>query len=541
MSRRLLIVEKPFWTFGGWTASLLRLAGRIWRWVLRVLTRDDVSLAVLSLYALAGAVTLSVWEPGREWIGIRYPADRVFLGVFLFWVLLLVVWTSGRMQERVLRWVPACLLSPVWVPPLAAYFGILACLTVALFVLSLLLMPAGVAAMLAGLAYASWRQRRGITLRCAKGECRSGGRFRDLEVRYVCRCGAEYPYLTPSFRGLRYHQCTCGARLPASPALRRKPGPDGVSAERTMPKRCPNGHPWGAGSDPLPTHFVAIAGGGSVGKTCYLTMAVDRLLNVDGAYAFRALELEDPQHRSDQTGRLRILSAGKVLGATTAGVPEAQVLRLSTAHSGDSRLYLYDAAGEEYSQVERINRREFEFFDDLTGILLLIDPLSLPKLSNPEIDARALAISQTPLDLVVASIRRQVSRYMRYGSGSGGDIPMAVVISKADAPAVEAAVGSGAVERKAAGRTLSAAEARAIERQLCRAALVAWGAENEIRGLETEFPQIDYFSCSALGRTPDESGQPFSPRGVLPPLLWLMECQEARRGKAALQRSGHGA
>jgi hypothetical protein len=55
-----------------------------------------------------------------------------------------------------------------------------------------------------------------------------------------------------------------------------------------------------------------------------------------------------------------------------------------------------------------------------------------------------------------------------------------------------------------------------------RAWLEAQGAGNLLRAGEGTFKEIRCFSTTALGRTPDDSGRPFTPKGTLEPLLWLL-------------------
>ena len=44
-----------------------------------------------------------------------------------------------------------------------------------------------------------------------------------------------------------------------------------------------------------------------------------------------------------------------------------------------------------------------------------------------------------------------------------------------------------------------------------------------VRDLYLQFRDVRFFSCTALGRMPDEDDHsPFTPSGVLEPLLWIL-------------------
>ena len=372
---------------------------------------------------------------------------------------------------------------------------------IALLPVCLALSVPGIVAAIWAWAYVRHRRRLGITLRCKSGQCK----FRDVRLAYRCPgCGQNYRELFPSYFGIFYHRCTCGAKLPATASRGRE----------ELTKVCPTCKAaWSHSDEPLVEQFLALVGGGSVGKTCYLTMAVQSFL--DGCVDGRPLRaaFESPDDERGHNDRFGALSGGTPLAPTQLGIPEAVVLRLHGRGTEDSRLYMYDAAGEEYTLVERGPGEEMAFFLDLSGVLLLVDPLGML------LHARAAAgfappenVSLVPLRMVVASLCRNVRRFLARGYGGASRVPLAVVLNKADCPEVAGRIGAEAICRSALS-----------EHDVCRQAMVDWGAENQVFALERDFHPVRYFSCSALGRAPDGSGKPFVPHRVLPPLLWLLE------------------
>jgi hypothetical protein len=52
---------------------------------------------------------------------------------------------------------------------------------------------------------------------------------------------------------------------------------------------------------------------------------------------------------------------------------------------------------------------------------------------------------------------------------------------------------------------------------------IEWGLGNFLRNLKQKFKNYKFFTCSALGRVPDDSGNPFSPQRVTEPFMWILE------------------
>lgn len=456
--RRLLLAEKPlfFWT--------VRVGSAAWRGILGNLKH----VRELFIFEYHGAKEEGPWV-----IALGWPiAVLVYLGAIVFagvWFLALLAFSF-------------------------AFFAVWIAMLPAALVLSL---PGGAIAAGAA-AYLRYRRHCGVTLRCKYGRCT----FRDVQLAYRCpRCGTAYRELLPSHFGILSHTCTCGARLPTLASRGRE----------RLTKVCPRCQSaWVHGDQPLQERFVALVGGPCVGKTCYLTMITERLCSGNVSPSLGRVCFESPADKDEHEHRLALLKSGRLLPETQPGVPDALVLRVRRADRPDFRLYLYDAWGQEYVQMER-SFGEMCFFQDLSGILFLIDPLALrhgPALTQLDDGSGALA---APLDKIVAVLRRNVRRFLRYGYSGQTNIPLAVVVNKADVAGVAARLGTGAV-----------GDPSRLHRA-CRNALFQWGAGPELLALEADFPRIRYFSCSALGRTPDGSHRPFEPREVLPPLIWLLD------------------
>jgi len=252
---------------------------------------------------------------------------------------------------------------------------------------------------------------------------------------------------------------------------------------------------------------VALVGGPSVGKTTFLLMSIQSLINgIQGGKLMRA-EIAAPRQKADIEQELAALKIGIPPVKTDRTLRHAYQLRLQQ-HSGESLLFYYDAAGEEFSSIERYGRHEN--VKHLDGLILLVDPFSLDGLRHEAArNDAALGASTTALDDVVAATIGTLHRMHRQ-KNQQNPIPLAVVITKADAEPVKNVLGD--------------IRHRLPSDKRCKQALEDWGAGNSLRLLQQNFKTVRFFACSALGRVPQQGlNRPFQPYGILEPLLWVLQ------------------
>lgn len=356
----------------------------------------------------------------------------------------------------------------------------------------MLLIPLSIFFILNGL----WLLWRRIFYTCPNIECsyRREGIYRGLPIHVCPKCGRYHERLWPNKYGLFYHPCTCGHGLPTLDVLGRSKLVRLCAVCKTkLPDR------------KLPEELVALVGGPSVGKTTFLLMSTCSLLDGVSEKLIRA-EIAVPRQREELTHGIADLEVGIPPAKTDAALIHAYQFWLRRA-SREASLYYYDAPGEEFSSIERYGRHEN--VKHLDGLILLVDPFSLEGLSHEAIrEGQELGASTTPVDDVVAAMTGTLHRMQ--GDRGKSSIPLAVVITKADARPVQEILGD-------------------ITRQLptstqCQQALIQWGAGNSLRVLQQNFKTIRYFACSALGRTPRTGDQrPFQAYGVMEPLLWILK------------------
>ena len=224
----------------------------------------------------------------------------------------------------------------------------------------------------------------------------------------------------------------------------------------------------------------------------------------------------DHQQRGQLEDDLRALDRGQVLAKTAGDVMQAFALavRLRQPRRLRSLLYLFDAPGEHFATMERFGRKQI--LQHLGGIILLIDPFALPPLETRGRRLHAgIKPSGVPLDKVAATLINGVNSMLLRQPTQKCQVPLAVVIGKADAhPSLD----------KLCPRSGGPHAPDLSPR--CRLALQRLGAGNAIRALEQKFEKVSYFASSPLGRLPDlRNTSAFQPVGVIEPFAWLLGLQ----------------
>ncbi len=332
-----------------------------------------------------------------------------------------------------------------------------------------------------------WRR---IARRCPYDDCGRGG----LPI-HVCSCGARYPDLRPNFYGIFHHTCWHGQQPVRLPTL-------DAAGRRRLPRLCRHcERPIALSSfGELSEKPIALIGTPAAGKTVFLRQAARALRQALSAIPGAQAMIDSPEQQEELRRDLEMLDRGLMPPKTAGDVMQAFALavRLPSPHDLRCLLYLFDAPGEHFATVQRFGRKLI--LQHLGGIILLVDPCSLPGLTDGP-----LATDGVSFPRVVETLLAGAAQLFGNNGGRCG-VPLAVVLSKRDAlrPEIQQALKAGSDER-------------------VRTVLLEHGAGNEVRALEQHFGQVRYFTCSALGRPPaPHRNEPYRPQGILEPLLWLI-------------------
>jgi hypothetical protein len=348
-----------------------------------------------------------------------------------------------------------------------------------------------------------WLLYRRVAYRCPYDDCPGKG----LPI-HVCSCGHEYDDLLPSFYGIFHHTC-------------RHPDKDvklatlDMLGRNRLPRLCSTCHrPLILSSiGELSEKPIAVIGGPSAGKTVFLRQAIRQLRQHLGAFPRAVVKIDSPEQELVLNQDLALLDRGQVVAKTGGEVIQAFGLAIKIPKKMHSLLYLFDAPGEHFATMSRFGSKQV--IQHLKGIVLMVDPFSLPGLSDYA--ANQMGASETPFKEIVAVLVAGVNQMLVSRTTDLCTVPLAVVIAKADALPVD---------DYAFLRGLVSGDGNPHSPELsgrCRQALVSLGEGGSVRALETKFSNVQYYACSALGRSPDfRATQPFQPSGVLEPLMWML-------------------
>ena len=350
---------------------------------------------------------------------------------------------------------------------------------------------------------------RRISLRCPNSECHA-----DISLpHYFCPgCNVLHENLLPGSYGVSHRQCECGAWLPTLFLFGRN----------RLSSICPNlscKKPLNSGIGVTKNIHIPIVGGPSAGKTNFLVACMTEIhQSADDGHANVAFttKKDETVYKTSKNN----FKSGVAAGKTVQESPDAFLFIANTGND-DCLLYIYDAAGELYNQTDKMRRQEY--FNYVNGIIFLIDPFSLSQvqanleneLSNTAVKLQISPCEEKPQD--VYSKLLQTLQQEKGISRSASNKPISVVVTKSDAFNI-----AEEIQQIAKNILLDGNEKQTRESLAVRKWLEKNGEGNLIRGIEKDFKQVSYFYCSPLGRLPDSSSTPFSPRNVLKPLNWLL-------------------
>jgi hypothetical protein len=179
------------------------------------------------------------------------------------------------------------------------------------------------------------------------------------------------------------------------------------------------------------------------------------------------------------------------------------------------------------------NPRNFAYAD---GIVIMVDPLSIQSVREECLrkDGKKAVVNYSVDDIgtIIIQFIHKFSEIKGLPAETIFDIPVAVIIGKADINTVKQEIGLSEIKTKytanpaAYGNNLLTAREK-----ICREYLSNIGLTNALNNLEGVFSNIQYFPVSAIGHL-SESSKAFEPLGVMEPVTWLAGIGNAGMYKA---------
>jgi len=364
---------------------------------------------------------------------------------------------------------------------------------------------------------------RGISYTCPR--CH----FQHVEAtpKFICpECNTRVSDLSPSSQALLFRPCPgpgCAIdHLPTTDLM-------GRHAMDAACSRCGAMLPKSVGAE----YHIAIVGPARSGKTHFFYMAMDRFMKQfcpkwDVGCDF-ATEADEKNFKAETDA----LASGHVLAKTSAAdVPLAYNFVVNCGW-GDMFVYFYDPAGEFVERHDQMSRLEFVRY--LDGLFFLVDAASIAnyrehvriRCGDEAVDKAKGA--DTEPDIVIGTVLNQLERLYALGPGMRIPVPTAVVVTKADFGDLQPHLSGN--DDPTLDVTLppnkrffiNIANRARHNSEKVRGALRYWGMGHLVEILDTHFSCVEYFSCSALGRSADAARtDPFEPVRVCAPLVWLL-------------------
>ena len=327
---------------------------------------------------------------------------------------------------------------------------------------------------------------------------------------YKCpACGAAHRKLVPSVNGIWHHKCLCGQKLPCT----------FLNGRGKIEAHCPHCDAVLVSSSSRQI-AIQLIGGSSSGKTVYLSSFYHQFfdkVNQGGKITAEIDEAFQPYFEE-----LERWYMGDECPATAQLSAQMYPVLLSTPSGVSRQFNIYDIAGEMfdgYTADQQILQKHFTYCD---GMLFMIDPFSSGNLRAQlnRSGADMSTFSTMPTETVATSFINYLVSINRIKTGKRCDIPLSVVITKADIREVKREIGPAKIAATMRNNPGLYADYSQARDALSRLFLINNGMSATVDNLEASFSNIHYFPVSSMGH--EQNGSEYEPWGVTEPIDWIL-------------------
>lgn len=333
---------------------------------------------------------------------------------------------------------------------------------------------------------------------------------RYLIPTFMCsECGAIHRKLVPGPYGIFKHICTCGHKLPST----------FLTGRSQLEALCPDcGSPIVA-SDARPVVFQLV-GGSKAGKTVYLAAYFHQFLKK--LHQNGNLEVKISERYQPFFDELENWFSGGDCPSTAQLNSQMYPLLIDSSLGVKRQFSIYDIAGEMFdgfTAESEIQQQQFHYCD---GLLFLLDPFSSGNLRNDRINAGEdmSDFSNMPVEDVATNFINYLIRTGHAKANSRCNIPIAILIAKADVKEVKRVVGPAKINSIFRNNTEQCGTYERARDIVCRQFLIDIGLAATVDNLETQFSNLHYFPVSAMGHSAD--GTSYEPWGIMDAIEWML-------------------
>jgi hypothetical protein len=361
---------------------------------------------------------------------------------------------------------------------------------------------------------------REISISCY--ECKS----KFMYPVYICpSCRAKHDKLTPSIYGAFKRKCTCGKILPTSifhAGGRRK----------DLEAHCPVCEQRGkitylTDRESRPV-CVPVVGGASVGKSAFITAYANLFIDHIALNKGVDVEFYNKVRESDFQVMKTHFRHGQIFKtAVQTDLSRASSIAFSffVKHrqlKPERLIHIYDIAGETFTEnTENELQKQYDYCD---GIILLIDPFSIPrvmrqygqKLNNTD----KASTSNAGIDYIMGNFIIKLQETTRLSKSKLLHTPLAIVLSKIDQADLSLVIGDFAIKRVMANHGGDFKDYFDTMDFICREFLRKMDMGDVLSHIQMNFKNSRFFSASAIGHTLNQGR--YSPHNVTPVFDWIL-------------------
>jgi formylglycine-generating enzyme required for sulfatase activity len=327
---------------------------------------------------------------------------------------------------------------------------------------------------------------------------------------FICpSCGRHHRSLVPGPYGVFVRRCPCGRILPTA----------FLTGRSKLEARCPRCESDLASGSA--TQFgVQLIGGSSAGKTVFRASFLH--LYLKKVKALKGVSVKT--HPSEDFDKLeQLFQEGRNEATNEMNAKMYSIVHTKGRSDVSHEFALYDVAGEVFAgQSTDSEQRQYSYCE---GIILVVDPFSLRNVRQAYADLHQgrepVNFSETDVNDVVVGFINEYTRIGSLKAGQKSDIPVSVVIAKADVDVVKNEIGPQRIADTYRKNPRLYSTEKDTRDTICCDYLRAGGMDNMINNLTAQFKQIHYFPVSAMGHE-QENSETYDPWGVLDAVLWII-------------------
>ena len=257
---------------------------------------------------------------------------------------------------------------------------------------------------------------------------------------YECPgCGEKHTNLVPSKYGILKRTCLCGTKLPTT----------FLNGRGQLKAYCPECDTALSGDTASRQYAFPVIGGPSVGKTCFINMAIDQMMSdVAPARSWEMSFISDTEEK-DHALAMKSLNQGVRLMKTELNSLTAYQLMLKLPNEKiGRRIYVYDISGEMFSSSSDVqNNLAYSYAN---GFIFIIDPLTLNQFAmdvEDKVDLNAYGASSKDFDDILNIMLINLEKMFGLKDKDTLKRNLAVVINKVDIPTLEEKIGETAAQQ----------------------------------------------------------------------------------------------